>query len=109
MGKKIKFLPSNGAKEFLSSEFQTKLQHNGIFHRLSSPHVPQQNGSTKQEYQHVVDMGLTLLCHASLPSSFLDYAFETTVYLINRLPTKPIGYKTPFEVIYGNPPDYSSL
>ncbi|PKI78797.1 hypothetical protein CRG98_000864 [Punica granatum] len=54
-------------------------------------------------------MGLTLLAHAHLPSKFWDYAFDTAVYLINRLPTRSLGFSSPFEKLHGKLPDYHFL
>lgn len=54
-------------------------------------------------------MGLTLLLHTGLPLKFWDYAFETAVYLINRLSTKFHHYKTPYELMYGHVPKYDHL
>lgn len=36
---------------------------------------------------HIVETRLNLMAHSSTPSKFWHYAFDTTVYLINRLPT----------------------
>lgn len=36
--------------------------------------------------RHIVETGLTLLHHASIPLTFWPEAFATAVYLINRLP-----------------------
>ncbi|PKI70974.1 hypothetical protein CRG98_008555 [Punica granatum] len=54
-------------------------------------------------------MGLTLLFHSSTPTKIWDYAFETTVYLINWLPTKSLNFKSSHEILHGHKPDYSNL
>lgn len=54
-------------------------------------------------------MGLSLLAHASVPLKFWDEAFSTTVFLINRLPSKVIDDGTPFERLLGKQPDYTFL
>ena len=53
----------------------------------------------ERKHRHIVDLGLTLLHHASLPLQFWDYAFITTVYLINRLPTASLKFAVPFVVL----------
>lgn len=67
---KIKVFQLDGAKEFLSHEFQKELQANGTFHRISCPHVPQKKGSIRRKHRHIIDTNLTLLYHASLPPKF---------------------------------------
>jgi len=81
----------------------------GISHHVSCPHAHQQNGSAERKHRHIVEIGLTLLSHSSMPLKFWDEAFSTAVYLINRLPSKVINNDTPFLRLFGKHPDYSSL
>jgi hypothetical protein len=52
---------------------------------------------------------LTLLATANVPLSFWDSAFETAVYLINRLLSKVTKKKSPFETLFNISPDYKLL
>jgi transposase InsO family protein len=81
----------------------------GIVHRVSCPHAHQQNGSAERKHRHIVEMGLTLLAHASMPLKFWDEAFLMAAFLINRLPSKVIDHQTPYERLYGSKPDYTFL
>lgn len=63
------------------------LQTHGISHLTFPPHTPKHNGLSKQKHMHIVETGMSLLSAASISKSYWFYAFETTVYLINRLPT----------------------
>jgi hypothetical protein len=76
---------------------------------VSYPHAHQQNGSEERKHRHIVEMGLTLLAHASVPLKFWDEAFLTAVFLINRLPSRVINNQSPHERLFGHPPDYTSL
>ena len=69
---------------FLSS-FLSKL---GMIHSLTCPHTHHQNEVVEIKHHDIVEFGFSLRSqpYASLPLSFWDHAFETTVYLINRLP-----------------------
>lgn len=69
----------------------------------------QQNGSAERKHRHIVEVGLSLLAHASMSLKFWDEAFLTTVFLINRLPSKVIGNDTPFARLIGHDLDYTSL
>ena len=44
-----------------------------------------------------------------MPLKFWDEAFQTAVYLINRVPSKTIGHATPLERLFNQKPDYSSM
>jgi histone deacetylase 1/2 len=94
-----------GEYEKLHSFFQ-KI---GISYTVSCPHAHQQNGSAERKHHHLVEVGLTLLAQASMPLRFWDVAFQTTCFLINRLPSKVIQFSTPLEKLFGVTPDYSFL
>jgi hypothetical protein len=81
----------------------------GISHLVSCPHAHQQNGPAERKHRHIVDVGLSLLAHASMPLKFWDEAFFTVAYLINHTPTKLFGYSTPLEHLYNQVPDYPFL
>ncbi|MFS7953765.1 putative RNA-directed DNA polymerase [Helianthus anomalus] len=81
----------------------------GIIHRRSCPHTSEQNGFVERRHRHVVETGLSLLAQSSLPQRFWHFAFETAVYLINRLPSRVSSNKSPFELVFHRKPDYSFL
>ena len=81
----------------------------GITHLTSPPHTPEHNGYAERRHRHIVETGLTLLSHASLPLTLWTYAFSTAVYLINRMPTQTLNLSSPFDLIFQTPPNYSKL
>jgi histone deacetylase 1/2 len=81
----------------------------GISHLVSCPHAHQQNGAAERKHRHIVEVGLALLSHASMPLKFWDEAFIAATYLINRIPSKVINHATPLERLLNQKPDYSSL
>jgi len=81
----------------------------GVEHHVSCPHAHQQNGTAERKHRHIVEMGLTLLAHSSMPLKYWDEDFSTAVYLINRLPSKVINNETPYERLLGHSLDYSFL
>jgi histone deacetylase 1/2 len=81
----------------------------GISHHVSCPYAHQQNGSAERKHRHIVEMGLTLLAHSSMPLKFWDEAFLTAVFIINRLPSRVIDHDTPLHRLFGQEPEYASL
>jgi len=81
----------------------------GIEHYVSCPHAHKQNGAAERKHRHIIEIGLSLLAHASMPLKFWDEAFLTVVFLINRLPSKVTQNTTPHERLLCKTPDYSFL
>jgi hypothetical protein len=73
-----------------------------------SSHTPS-NGSVERKLRHIVDNGLALLSHASVPLKFWDSAFDTTCYLINQLPSSNKPTKSPFQLLFNKSPNYHLL
>uniref|UniRef100_A0A2N9EGE1 Integrase catalytic domain-containing protein n=1 Tax=Fagus sylvatica TaxID=28930 RepID=A0A2N9EGE1_FAGSY len=84
---KLKILRTDCGGEYSKHEFQSFCSSTGVLHQFTCPHISQQNGVAERKHRHIVDMGLTLMSQASLPLTFWPYAFSTSVFLINRLPS----------------------
>ena len=81
----------------------------GITHLVSCPHTHQQNGAAERKHRHIVEVGLALLAHASIPLKFWDEAFLSVTYLINRTPSRVIHNSTPLKRLFQHDPDYAFL
>ena len=106
---RIKTFRSNGGGKDTSTKFKTYLSQQGIIHQISCPYTPQQNGLVEKKHRHLIKTIITLLSHASLPSSYWSYAILTTVTLINLLPTPVLDFDSPWSRLYSSPPDISQL
>jgi hypothetical protein len=53
-----------------------------------------------------METGLTFLGQCKAPLRIWNYAFETSVYLINRMPTFVLVNESPFEYLFQRSPDY---
>jgi histone deacetylase 1/2 len=78
--KKIVAIQTNwgGEHEKLNSFFRKV----GISHLVSCPHAHQQNGAAERKHCHIVEVGLSLLAHSSMPLKYWDEAFLAATYLI---------------------------
>ena len=104
---KIKAVQSDWGGEY--HKLHLYFQCTGIFHRVSCPNTSQQNGIAERKHRHLVETGLALLAHSSLPLRFWDEAFLTACYLINRMPTPVLNKDTPLFRLFHVQPNYSSL
>lgn len=85
------------------------LAANNISHLTSPPHTPQHNGISERKHRHIIETGLSLLTHAKMPLSYWPYAFATAIYLINRLPSSPLSFETPYAKLFQTQPNYTKL
>ncbi|KAG8499415.1 hypothetical protein CXB51_005894 [Gossypium anomalum] len=108
-GCKIKALRTDNGSEYLSERFQKLCEESGIHHQLTNFYTPQQNGVCERKNRTVLNMARCLLFQSKLPSNFWAEAVNTSVYLLNRLPTHAVKDKTPFEGWYGLKPSVSHL
>ena len=105
--KTIKTLYSNNGGEYITlAHF---ISTNGISHLTIPPHTPEHDGFSERRHLHIVETGLALLSHASLPLSYWPYALATTVYLINHMPTPTLNLSSQHEKIFSAAPNYSKL
>ena len=95
--------------EYSKNSFQSFCSSHGILHQFTCPHTSQHNGVSECKHRHIVDMALCLISHSSLPYTYWPYAFSTAVYLINHLPSIIRNYVSPWEILFGNSPNYKSF
>jgi hypothetical protein len=81
-----------------------RLRHPPPEQRHGDSRSPQQNGVIECQNAMVVGTTSSLLKEKGLPAWFWGEAVITVVYLLNRVPTKAVEGRTPFEVWYGKKP-----
>ncbi|KAD7477841.1 hypothetical protein E3N88_00977 [Mikania micrantha] len=103
---KLKSVQTDWGGEFQPLSYFSSL---GVIHRLSCPNTSEQNGFVERRHRHVVKTGLALLDQSNVPKKFWHFAFDTAVYLINRMPLRTSSKISPFEHIFKRTPDFSFL
>ncbi|RVW45213.1 Retrovirus-related Pol polyprotein from transposon TNT 1-94 [Vitis vinifera] len=103
LSKSIKTLRSDRGGEYLVYEFKDYLIENGILSQLTAPRTHQQNGVAERRNRTLLDMMRSMMSYSSLPTSFWGYALQTTVYILNIVPSKSIP-NTPLELWNGRKP-----
>jgi hypothetical protein len=81
----------------------------GITRHFLAPYTPQQNGVVERRNQTLVAMTWALLKQRRMPVKFWGEAVVTAVYLQNRLPTKSLAGRTPYEAWHGQKPTVNHL
>ncbi|WVY95971.1 hypothetical protein V8G54_028122 [Vigna mungo] len=70
---------------------------------------PNKNGIVERKHQHVLNVARDLLFQSALLSVFWSYAIRHVLHLINRLPTPFLENQSPYQYVFGNIPDFSTL
>lgn len=105
----IKTVRSDNGSEFSNSNFQNFLTQKGIIHQISCVYTPQQNGVVERKHQNLLQLASALLLQASLPLKFWGEVVLTVTYLVNKLPSNLLDWKTLFELLYKQVPNIRHL
>lgn len=98
-----KTIKTDNDLEFLSKSCQTLLDNIGILHQQTCPYTPQQNEVAERKHRHLLQITRAILFQSGMPKSFWGEALLHATYLINRLLTKLLSWKTPYEMLFGKP------
>ncbi|KAA0061307.1 gag/pol protein [Cucumis melo var. makuwa] len=104
LGKTIKTFRSDRGGEYMDLQFQDYLIEYGIQSQLFAPSTLQQNGVSERRNRTLLDMVQSMMSFAQLPDSFWRYALETTIYILNNVPSKSVS-ETPYELWKGRKVD----
>jgi len=85
------------------------LADQGTLPRFSCPGAHAQNGAAERKHRHILETARALLLSSELPPHFWAEAVSTAVFLINRQPSSVLQCCTPYERLFGHPPNYSRL
>uniref|UniRef100_A0A2N9FXX4 Integrase catalytic domain-containing protein n=1 Tax=Fagus sylvatica TaxID=28930 RepID=A0A2N9FXX4_FAGSY len=96
---KIQILRSDNGGEYINQRLQAYFQQHGLLHETSCSQTPQQNGVAERKNRHILETARALLLGAMVPSCHWGDAVATAVYLINRMPSKILHFKTPLHIL----------
>ena len=87
-------------------KIEEELKKHGILIEKSIPHEQQQNGRAERFNRTIIDKAQALCFQACAPSSWWEFAVSHALHLYNRTPIKRHNWKTPFEILNGQKPDF---
>ncbi|KAM2944179.1 hypothetical protein COP2_027257 [Malus domestica] len=105
----IKTLRSDNGTEYMSQVMTQYLSNNGIIHQTSCVGTPQQNGVAERKNRDLLEKTRALMLQMNVPKRFWSQGVMTAAYLINRLPSRVLGFKSPMEIIKNRKVDLSHL
>lgn len=108
-GKKIKIPRSDQGGEYRLGEFMNFCKQHGIIQRFTVPRTPQQNGVAKHKNKTLVECARSMFQGKCISNGLWEEAINTAIYLKNSSSTKCLGFKTPFEALFGLKPTFGHL
>lgn len=93
----------------MSHEFNGYCEGAGIKRHLTAPYTPQQNGVVERRNNTLMGMMRSMMKHMSMPNYIWGEAIRHATYLINRLATRSLESKTPYEMLRGRKPNISHV
>ena len=106
---KIQTLRIDRGGEFVSHEFDSYCDGVGIRWLLTAPYTPQQNGVVERRNRTLMEMARSMLKHKSMPNYLWGEAIRHATYLINRVATRALNDKMPYEMLRSRRPNISHL
>uniref|UniRef100_A0A2N9GBD9 Integrase catalytic domain-containing protein n=1 Tax=Fagus sylvatica TaxID=28930 RepID=A0A2N9GBD9_FAGSY len=91
---------TDNAREYLDSAFQQFLESRGIIHQTSCVRTPQQNGIAERKNGPILAIARALMLQMNVPKIFWADAVLTAAYLLNRMPSRILKGKSPFEMFF---------
>ncbi|KAL2247193.1 UNVERIFIED_CONTAM: Retrovirus-related Pol polyprotein from transposon RE1 [Sesamum indicum] len=96
----VKQIRTDNGPEFLSSSCQNLFASCGIIHQKSCVYTPQQNGVVERKHKHLLQVARALMFESHLPRQFWADSILTATFIINRLPSPILNWKSPYELLH---------
>nr|GFB38600.1 zinc finger, CCHC-type [Tanacetum cinerariifolium] len=106
---RLRMLRTDRGGEFTSNEFTKYCKENWIARQLTAPYSPQQNGVVERKNRTVLSTTRSMMKAMKLPLTFRAEAVRHAIYIINRVPTRALIDKTPYEALYNRKPNLENL
>ncbi|KAJ3531525.1 hypothetical protein NM688_g7562 [Phlebia brevispora] len=109
LGRRIKALRVDNAKEYVQGDFKAYLDSHGIILQTTAPYSPAQNGVAKRLNRTVAEHVRAMLIAHNVPRFLWQDGAAYAIFCKNRCPTCALLSKTPYEVFWGRRPDIQDL
>ena len=106
---RLKILRSDNGTEYMSQKMTQYLASYGILHQSSCVSTPQQNGVAERKNRDLLEKTRALMIEMHVPKNFWSHGVLSAAYIINRLPSRVLCFKSPLEVLQNKSPDISHL
>lgn len=104
LNKKIKILRSDNGTEYINNVFEKYQIAQGFKHEKSAPYSVQQNGLAERMNRTIIEKVRCMLIEANMTKGFWAEAVHAAADIINILPNRANGNRSPDEVWFKKKP-----
>src|SRR3954471_19279669 len=87
--------------EYTNKKFGAYLSSREFQHQTTCPDTPAQNGVAERKNMHLLEVARALMFQMNVPKYLWSDAVFTATHLINRMPSRVLGMKSPCQVFLG--------
>jgi len=106
---KVIMVRTDNGTEFIQSASLGLFGLKGVLHQRYIVKTPQQNGVVERKHRHLLDTARAIRFQAGFPKCFWGECVLAATHIINKLPMENLHWQSPFELLYGHPPDLEDL
>lgn len=77
----------------------TFFDESGIVHQTTCSSTPEQNGVAEKKIRYILEVARAIMFTINVPRAFWSEAIQTAVYLVNRMPSRVLSFRSPLEVL----------
>jgi transposase InsO family protein len=97
----VQILRTDNGTEYVNKRFGRFLSEKGIMHQTSFLDTPPQNGASERKNRHILEVTRSLMYIMNVPKFLWSEAVLAATFLINRMPSRILGMKSPCELLFG--------
>jgi transposase InsO family protein len=98
---RVQIIRTDNGTEYVNNEFISYISDQGIIHQTTCPGTPSQNGVAERKNRHLLEVARSLMFQMNVPKYLWSEAVMTAAYLINRMPSRILGMRSPVELLLG--------
>jgi hypothetical protein len=98
---KVRIIHNDNETEYLNNEFMSYISDQGMIHQTTCPGTPPQNGVAERKNIHLLEVAKSLMLQMNVHKYLWSEAVLTATYLINCMPSRILGMKSPTELLLG--------
>ena len=108
-GESVRILRTDSAPEYLTDRFEQWILKQGMVHETTAPYSPASNGKVERLNRTISECVRTQMACSHLDCQLWPYAAVNAAYLLNRTLISPYTRKTPYQSVFGVPPNVCDL